>query len=319
MKLNLEAGMVCSFGGLLLAALVGCGCNKPSTPEPAAGPTSPPVVTTPPVSSAGSAATTASTGGGPPATTDTQEPCDSTESRALARDIKKLETKIVGGKESPQGSHGFMAAISSDGKHQYCGGALIAKSWVLTAAHCQVSKTDKVILGRQDLDGTAGKVVSIVSVKNHAKYNDRTHDFDVALLQIQDAPEGLPLLETYQGNDSFADKDATVIGWGYTQEGGPLSAKLREVTVPIVSNATCIAGYQPDGVGISDNMLCAGLKAGGKDSCQGDSGGPIVVSTGGRLVQTGVVSFGIGCAQPNRYGVYTRLSKFSSWLRACMR
>lgn len=299
MKLNLEAGMVCTVGGLLLASLVGCGCNKPSTPEPAAGPTSPPVVAPPPVP---------------------LESCNSTESRAaVARDIKQLETKIVGGKESDQGAHGFMAAISSDGKHQYCGGALIAKDWVLTAAHCQVRQTDKVILGRQDLDSSAGKVVSIVRVKNHGFYNSQTHDFDVALLQIQGAPDGLPVLEPYQGSDSFADKDATVIGWGYTQEGGPLSAKLREVTVPIVSNATCIAGYQPDGVGISDNMLCAGLKAGGKDSCQGDSGGPIVVSTGGRLVQTGVVSFGIGCAQPNRYGVYTRLSKFSSWLRACMR
>jgi len=169
------------------------------------------------------------------------------------------------------------------------------------------------------LDGAAGKVVSIVKVINHAKYDERTHDFDVALLQIQDAPADLPLLESYQGSDSFVDKEALVVGWGYTKEGGPLSAKLREVKVPIVSNATCAAGYQADGVGIADTMLCAGLKAGGKDSCQGDSGGPIVVSVGGKLVQTGIVSVGVGCARPDRYGVYTRLSKFSSWLRACMR
>lgn len=315
MMLNLDTTIARSMSGLLLAVLAGCGCNKPSTPEPATSPTSPPVATTPP---AGNPASTAS-GGGPGAEPGGVEPCESAESRALARDIKKLETKIVGGLESTQGSHAWMAAISSDGKRQYCGGALIAKDWVLTAAHCQVSKSDKVILGRQDLNSAAGKVVSILNVKNHAKYDSRTHDFDVALLQVQDAPADLPLLESYQGSESFVDEEALVIGWGYTKEGGPLSAKLREVKVPIVSNATCAAGYQPDGVGIADTMLCAGLKAGGKDSCQGDSGGPILVSVGGKLVQTGIVSFGVGCARPDRYGVYTRLSKFSSWLRACMR
>ncbi|HKY38815.1 MAG TPA: serine protease [Polyangiaceae bacterium] len=318
MKLHIDAGIGWSWGGLLLAVLMGCGCNKPSTPEPVVSQTSAPVATTA-TAAGGDSGSTANTTGGSGGTPPTEpEVCDSVESRALARDIKKLETRIVGGVESTQGAHQWMAAISSDGKRQYCGGSLVAKDWVLTAAHCQVSKSDKVILGRQDLDSTAGKVVSIVSVKNHAKYDARTHDFDVALLQIKDPPE-LPLLETYQGNASFVDEPALVVGWGYTKEGGPPSAKLREVKVPVVSNETCAAGYQPDGVGIADTMLCAGLKVGGKDSCQGDSGGPLLVQVNGKWLQTGVVSFGVGCARPDRYGVYTRLSKLSSWLRACMR
>lgn len=46
----------------------------------------------------------------------------------------------------------------------------------------------------------------------------------------------------------------------------PSPQELMEVEVPIVGNRQCNCDY---GVGqITDNMICAGLRAGGKDSCQ---------------------------------------------------
>uniref|UniRef100_A0AAR2K822 Zgc:165423 n=1 Tax=Pygocentrus nattereri TaxID=42514 RepID=A0AAR2K822_PYGNA len=104
----------------------------------------------------------------------------------------------------------------------------------------------------------------------------------------------------------------------------PSPGTLQEVQVPIVGNRKCNCLY---GVGtITDNMMCAGLLAGGKDSCQvmssyfsiaaciGDSGGPLVSKQNGVWVQAGIVSFGIGCALPNYPGVYTRVSQYQDWV-----
>jgi secreted trypsin-like serine protease len=62
-------------------------------------------------------------------------------------------------------------------------------------------------------------------------------------------------------------------------------------------------------------MMCAGLSGGGKDSCQGDSGGPLWVIVNGKTTQTGIVSWGVGCAQPTFYGVYARVSALISFIR----
>ena len=60
-----------------------------------------------------------------------------------------------------------------------------------------------------------------------------------------------------------------------------------------------------------------GLPQGGKDTCLYDTGGPLVtkaseVDTGYSLI--GVVSFGDGCGDPNKYGVSTEFSNYINWV-----
>ena len=66
---------------------------------------------------------------------------------------------------------------------------------------------------------------------------------------------------------------------------------------------------------IPNIFMCAGTSNGGKDSCEGDSGGPLVVKgRNGRYELAGIISWGIGCGDRNRPGVYTRISEFKNWI-----
>ena len=104
-------------------------------------------------------------------------------------------------------------------------------------------------------------------------------------------------------------------GWGTLSSGSSaLPNILQKVDVPLVNTADCnsAAAYGGD---ITDRMVCAGLQAGGKDSCQGDSGGPLFASEAdGSFKLVGVVSWGEGCARPNKYGVYSKVNIMVDWI-----
>lgn len=106
-----------------------------------------------------------------------------------------------------------------------------------------------------------------------------------------------------------------VTGWGAIREGGPTSDTLQEVQVPIMSNSECRKSKYGERR-ITDNMLCAGYKDGGKDSCQGDSGGPLHVVQHGQHQLAGVVSWGEGCAKGGYPGVYARVNRYGTWIRS---
>ena len=59
-------------------------------------------------------------------------------------------------------------------------------------------------------------------------------------------------------------------------------------------------------------MLCGGEE--GKDTCQGDSGGPLVISVNGKWTLIGVTSWGIGCGDYNKPGVYAKVSALLNWV-----
>lgn len=65
---------------------------------------------------------------------------------------------------------------------------------------------------------------------------------------------------------------------------------------------------------IYPEMLCAGYRAGGKDSCQGDSGGPLMLERSGRWYLAGVVSAGYSCANRQQPGIYHRVAHTVDWI-----
>lgn len=169
-------------------------------------------------------------------------------------------------------------------------------------------------------------VSEVASITKNSNYNGTGSIGDIALLKLANpinftqyiTPICLPTSSV-----TFpCGLDCWVTGWGTTTFNGsqPSNGILQEVMVPLIDHQTCDRMYHRDlsisasTVIIQDEKICAGYGNGQKDSCQGDSGGPLVCKVQGIWYQVGVVSWGAGCAFPNRPGVYTLVTSYQDWI-----
>uniref|UniRef100_A0A4W4FXW6 Peptidase S1 domain-containing protein n=1 Tax=Electrophorus electricus TaxID=8005 RepID=A0A4W4FXW6_ELEEL len=245
-----------------------------------------------------------------------------------------LVNRIVGGSEAQEGAWPWQVDIQVESTGHVCGGSIISRRWVLSAAHCFPNPSDvssyRLYMGRYQLNGynqfeTLSRVRMVVIPEG---YSNPQGGSDIALVQLSTPvtwsdriqPVCLPSADLHFKSGTLC----YVTGWGDIQEGVSISGTgtLRQVGVPIIDQASCSSMYQihssnSDPVVILPDMICAGYKEGGKDSCQGDSGGPLVCSVGnGTWIQAGIVSFGLGCAQRNRPGVYSKVSSFAGFIHS---
>jgi trypsin len=218
------------------------------------------------------------------------------------------EPKIVGGEPAPKGLLPFQVSLQSGGSH-FCGGSLISPDTVLTAAHCVEDGSGfEVVTGILNLNDK-GQTFKVKAVIVHPKRNISTDNYDFAIVKLIGKSKS-SVVEVYQSK--INEVSAITSGWGAIFEDGESSDDLMMVSVPTVTNKECSRSYST----ITNQMICAGYVAGGKDSCQGDSGGPLVFKGRDKSFKLiGVVSWGEGCAQPNKYGVYARVSSVYKWIK----
>lgn len=234
-------------------------------------------------------------------------------------------TRIIGGDTAIEDRYPYAVSLSDDIGH-FCGGSLIARDVVLSAAHCD-SEGDgnyNAVVGRHAHDDNDGQELGVKKALPHPEYDWLNTDNDFLLIFLDGAASDD--INVVKLNDDAATPDigaaVTVMGWGDidpTDEGQVLASELMEVEVSTISNEECESNDGDFGSyagSITTNMLCA--KDAGEDSCQGDSGGPLVIrgNDASEDVQVAVVSWGIGCASEDYPGVYARVSSQYEWIRA---
>ena len=251
-------------------------------------------------------------------------------------------TRIIGGSEAVDDRHSYaVLMLGADGS--MCGGSLIARDVVLTAAHC-MGATDYAVLGEHDIevvnDGD-GEVFAVREVILHPDYSQMLMsmyglaDNDFMLVFLEGASASDDVITVKLNSDTslpIVGQSVTVMGWGDTDISDDFddetpndvetSTVLMNVDVSVISNEECDASegyidgtYATYSGRITANMLCA--ISNGKDSCQGDSGGPVVIKgdDGPADVQVGVVSWAYGCAIDQFPGVYARVSRAYDWIQ----
>ncbi|CAK6433127.1 unnamed protein product [Pipistrellus nathusii] len=231
----------------------------------------------------------------------------------------KQSVRIVGGSQVEEGEWPWQASLQLDGIHR-CGATLINGSWLVSAAHCFRMFKDPT-----GWTASFGVTLSPSKMKKgirriivHEKYKYPAHDYDISVAELSSPIPYTNAVHRVCLPDASYEfhpgVEMYVTGFGALQNDGNSQNHLRQVQVNLIDTKTC---NKPEAYNntITPRMLCAGSLEGKKDACQGDSGGPLVSADARDIwYLAGIVSWGDECGQPNKPGVYTRVTAFRDWI-----
>ncbi|KAL4656610.1 granzyme B-like [Arapaima gigas] len=227
------------------------------------------------------------------------------------------EDGIIGGRRARPHSHPYMASLQIDGRH-VCGGFLIRKDFILTAAHCWSKNTDiTVVLGAHNIRRKEA-LIQKIPAKQYYKHPLNSKDkyfFDVMLIKLRrnaSLNRNVKVVQLPKHKEMVPDQTQCVIsGWGMTRPEGQFESVLQEVSIRIQNGTQCRRMWKTYFSPMQ--MLCTHFN--GKEGiCQGDSGGPLVC----QKKAYGIAAFtGVPCntVYPN---VFMKVSFFLPWIKETM-
>jgi len=238
--------------------------------------------------------------------------------------MKNSKTRIIGGTQVTGRELPWQVALymtDAQGKGTICGGSVVTTKHVVTAAHC----TDKVVkvevlAGFDDRSAGYDKIRKVKKWTNHPKYNTRTMDNDVAVVELVDempfndaiSPICLPDVDA-----SYAGKTSITSGFGLTsdfkQAGAAISNHLLKIVRTVAEPSYCVAQWKPFYFNTAVKMCANHTPT--KTACSGDSGGPLAVKVGDNYHLVGVVSYGHRDGCTSKYpGVFARVQAYVKWI-----
>ena len=258
----------------------------------------------------------------------------------------EISYRVIGGDPADEGAWPWQVVLysrNSKGEyHTICGGSLIEKSWVLTAAHCirtTHATNFRIVEGTSRIDrilrpNGKGRAIVVERVIPHEAYDDRKIQNDIALLKLASPARSQPVGLAFPEGGALENlgRMATITGWGAVRPYDPdtwsdpvtheklkpwdsryFLDRLQQAVLPIIDCKQAPPKWQSN---MDNRNLCTLIPDGTKSSCQGDSGGPLVAKReDGSFAQIGITSFG-GKPCNNGPSVFSRVSVFKGWIEA---
>lgn len=232
--------------------------------------------------------------------------------------------RIIGGQDAAPGSWPWMAMLSriiGNKTDSFCGGTIISKRHIITAAHCFDSiKINHVLVhvGVHNRTNIKTKPLSISKVVINPSYDSKYLYNDIALIKLKEEI----IFDNYtrpiclDNAPHSKKKSLFAIGWGTMSKGSDERPEiLQQIELSEMKIRRCKLSYKSKGYKIQRSQICA--RSSGGDTCQGDSGGPLMkLVNNEKWVIVGISSFGIGCADKKYPGVYTRVFPFYQWIKS---
>lgn len=234
----------------------------------------------------------------------------------LSVSLAEGDGRIVGGYSTTINEAPYLVQIKDDDA-MLCGGTLITRRHVLTAAHCFIyNPQNLVVVGGAtkvtDADAPRSNVTGYII---HPAFNEEEYNMDIAVIRLRTPLRGReikPIKLLCETNWKMGDT-VKLFGWGQLEEDSfkvPTDLQTVEVNVFDKEECTDIYRFQRK---ITESMECAAAPS--KDSCSGDSGGPAIINN----QLCGVISWGTGCGQENVPGVYTNINVVMGFIKAAVK
>nr|AAD21828.1 chymotrypsin-like serine protease [Ctenocephalides felis] len=222
------------------------------------------------------------------------------------------DPRIIGGEDAPEGSAPYQVSLRNSDLQHFCGGSILNKRWILTAAHClEPGFLNSVYMGSNLLD-RKGRYYDVERFVMHHNYTGKivANVADIGLIKLaedikfSDKVQPVKIHQTQIKGGEICK----ATGWGRLGADQPVPNKLQQLETIAISDEKC---YADTGFLEPTSQICV-FSAFGKGVCFGDSGGPLVY----KGEQVGVASFIMITCGGGSPDVFVRVLDYQDWINS---